>query len=340
MNPKITVLMAVYNGEKYLDEAIKSILNQTFTDFEFLIINDASTDNSYKIIQSYTDPHINFINNENNLGLSGSLNRGLDIAKGQYIARMDQDDISLPERLEKQVRFMEENPEIGICGSWVKFFGEMDFIAKYVEYHKELISNMFISSPFAHPSVIFRKELFNKFNLRYNPDFKTGEDYELWTRASKYIKFANIQKVLLNYRISPNQMTKSTDTLENANKIIWKMQLENLGMNFSEEELTFHQLLLSEKYIITKTEDFLKLSNDWINKIISASEEKQIYDKKILTRLFEQKFYVALKNILDFNLDFDILNIFKSTKQFKYLSLENKYRLLYRYFRQKIKGEK
>ena len=116
MNPKVTVLMPVYNCEKYLRESIESILNQTFKDFEFLIINDGSSDKSAEIVESYNDNRINFVQNEKNIGLAASLNRGLDIAKGEYIARMDADDISLPERLEKQVRFMETNPQIGICG--------------------------------------------------------------------------------------------------------------------------------------------------------------------------------------------------------------------------------
>ena len=119
---KATVLMPVYNAEKYVAEAIDSILNQTFNDFEFLIINDGSTDNSLDIIKSYDDPRITIINNETNLGLSHTLNKGIELARGEYIIRMDADDISLSIRLEKQIEFMDSNQHIGICGSWIQTF--------------------------------------------------------------------------------------------------------------------------------------------------------------------------------------------------------------------------
>ncbi|HKQ33129.1 MAG TPA: glycosyltransferase family A protein, partial [Thermodesulfobacteriota bacterium] len=118
MTPKVTVLMTVYNGEKFLNEAIDGILNQTFRDFEFLIINDGSTDGSREIIKSYKDPRINLVDNESNIGLTASLNRGLSLAGGEYIARQDADDISLPERLEKQISILERNPDIALLGSW------------------------------------------------------------------------------------------------------------------------------------------------------------------------------------------------------------------------------
>ena len=120
----VTVLMPVYNGEMYLREAIDSILHQTFTDFEFLIINDGSTDNSETIILSYDDSRIRYEKNDSNLKLIATLNKGIELAKGKYIVRMDADDISIPDRIEKQVAFLEKNPDVGICGSWFTAFGQ------------------------------------------------------------------------------------------------------------------------------------------------------------------------------------------------------------------------
>ncbi|HAS7841575.1 TPA: glycosyltransferase family 2 protein, partial [Vibrio cholerae] len=124
-SPKISVVMSVYNGEKYLGEAIDSILKQTFSDFEFIIINDGSTDKTLEIIKSYMkkDDRIVLVSRENK-GLIVSLNEGLDLAKGQYIARMDADDISIKSRFEKQIEFLDSNPDIGVCGTWVEVFGE------------------------------------------------------------------------------------------------------------------------------------------------------------------------------------------------------------------------
>ena len=123
-NPKVAVLMSVYNGEKYLREAINSILSQTFNDFEFLIINDGSTDGTADILKSYTDSRIKIINNEKNIGLTKSLNKGLKIAKGEYIARQDADDISMPERLKEEVAFLEIHKDYAVVGTFVKILNE------------------------------------------------------------------------------------------------------------------------------------------------------------------------------------------------------------------------
>jgi glycosyltransferase involved in cell wall biosynthesis len=122
--PKVSVVMSVYNGEKYLCEAIDSILNQTFENFEFLIVNDGSTDRTLEILQSYRDPRIKVINNERNIGLTASLNKGLKIAKGEYVARMDADDVSFPHRLEQQKAFLDRNPRVAMVGSWAEVIDE------------------------------------------------------------------------------------------------------------------------------------------------------------------------------------------------------------------------
>ena len=123
--PLVTILMPVHNGAEFLTEAIDSMLRQSLKDFEFLIVDDASTDSSASIVQGYSDPRIRLIQSPERLKLSGALNLGLDQAQGRYIARMDADDISLPKRLERQVKFLEENPDIGLCGSWIRYFGAL-----------------------------------------------------------------------------------------------------------------------------------------------------------------------------------------------------------------------
>src|SRR6185295_3491651 len=124
--PQVSVLMSVYNGEKYLKEAMESILNQSFPDFEFLIFNDSSTDSGREIILSFNDPRIVLVDNEKNIGLTKSLNKGLSLAKGKYIARMDADDISDAGRLNEQVNYMEKNSDVAVCGSWVQFLNESE----------------------------------------------------------------------------------------------------------------------------------------------------------------------------------------------------------------------
>ena len=160
--PKVTVLMSVYNGEKHLREAIDSILNQTFGDFEFLIINDGSTDRTADILQSYQDSRIKIIHNEKNIGLTKSLNKGLKLAKGEYLARMDADDISYPNRLEVQYEYMEKNPNVGIVGSWNDV---IDDIGNTIGFWKcnysseEIYYILNFRNCLTHCSVLFKKEL-------------------------------------------------------------------------------------------------------------------------------------------------------------------------------------
>ena len=196
--PKVTVLLPVYNAQKYVAEAIESILDQTFTDFEFIIINDGSTDGSAQIIECYKDPRIIFVNNPRNQGLVTVLNQGLDMAHGEYIARMDADDISLPNRLAQQVKFLDKHPKVGVLGTWFHIFGNIDRIEKNLKH--PMLKDMIHGSPVGHPTVMFRKALFDKYQLRYDPAYKHAEDYELWTRVINHTQIANLQEVLLKYR--------------------------------------------------------------------------------------------------------------------------------------------
>lgn len=203
-NCKVTVLMSVYNGEKYLKEAVDSILNQTFTDFEFLITNDASTDKSMEILRSYNDSRIKIVSNEKNLGLTKSLNKGLSLAKGEYIARMDADDISDPYRLEKQVYFLDMHPEIGILGTQYRLFDSNSRNSKIMVVPTcdvQIRWNLLFKCTFAHPTVMIRKNVLLVNKLKYDEAFFVAEDYELWTRLLKYTRGANLKECLLQYRI-------------------------------------------------------------------------------------------------------------------------------------------
>lgn len=291
--PRVTVLMPIYNGGKYLREAIDSILGQTYHDFEFVIIDDGSTDNSVEIIQSFKDERIRLILNEKNIGLPSTLNKGIDLSNGEYIVRMDQDDISLPTRLERQVRFMDNYPEVGVCGTWIKYIGIplrpwRSKINKYPLKHGEIKSRLLFNSVLAHPSVIMRSSLLEKFHLRYDPEHLYAEDWGLWQRCSFYFLLANIPEVLLLYRLSPGNMTNTgKDILYETSKRITRLNLQNLGLDFSPEELLissinpidcepeiliqFHSLLQrlqianSVKQIYSEPEFSMALSEEWFN---------------------------------------------------------------------------
>ncbi|MCP3761379.1 glycosyltransferase [Domibacillus sp. A3M-37] len=206
--PKVTVLMPVYNGELYLKEAIESILNQSFKDFEFLIINDGSTDSSEEIIKSYGDSRIRLVNNERNLRLIATLNKGLELARGEYIARMDCDDISHPKRLEKQVKKMNSDESIAICGTGFKVIGKHGLKPLILTDFKSIRNYLHIGNCIVHPSIMIRKSILRKNNYYYDPLYTHIEDYELFVRISKKYKIVNLNKNLLHYRLSPNGISR------------------------------------------------------------------------------------------------------------------------------------
>ena len=206
MSPKVTVLMPVYNGERFLREAIESILNQTFTDFEFLIIDDGSTDATGQILSEYAqrDERIRIVMNATNIGLTKSLNKGIDLAKGEYIARMDADDISVVERLEKQVRFMEANTDVGVCGTWGYIINEEHCITGELirATDAELVQALFLfGNELIHSSVIMKKTAVLHVG-RYNEDFERTQDFDLWQRCiAANIKIVNMPEYLIQLRI-------------------------------------------------------------------------------------------------------------------------------------------
>jgi len=211
VSPLISVVMPVYNAERYLDESIQSILNQTFKDFEFIIINDGSKDSSFILLKKYRnmDKRIIIINNKKNLGLHISLNKGLKIAKGKYIARMDADDISLKDRFRIQFDYMERNPEIFLIGGSAIIIDEngekMGSLLKG-DNSKKIRKKLLKSNPIIHPSIIFR----NTGEFFYRDKFVCSEDYDLYLRMiSKEKKLQNIKPFLLMYRISKDSFVST-----------------------------------------------------------------------------------------------------------------------------------
>ncbi len=266
--PLVSVVMPVYNGENYLNEAIDSILNQTYSDFEFIILNDGSTDRTEEIILSYKDPRIVYVKNPENLQIVRTLNRGIALAKGKYIARMDADDISLPVRFEKQLYFMENNPDVGVCGTWVKTFGE-NVNSQTWQYpvESEVIKvSLIFNSPFAHPSVFIRKSLFDLYS--YEESFTKAEDYYLWYQSKDFFNFANLPQVLLCYRIHPLQTgALFSDPQLVLSKKIRLMALNEIGIYPSPLEEHIHEAIIACGNV--DYDDAL----DWLLKINSKNLE-------------------------------------------------------------------
>ncbi len=206
-SPLISVVLPVYNAERYVFQAIESILNQTYKDFEFIIIDDGSTDHSVDIIRSFHDPRIIFFQNQDNRGLIYTLNRGIQSAKGKYIARMDADDISMAHRFQQQVSFLEMHPEIGVVGSGYLPIDENNIAVRppvYLsEYPLTVKWSILIGNPLAHPSTIYRTDLARQLG-GYDKHFTYAEDYEFWIRMAEITNICSIKDVLIRYRVRDN----------------------------------------------------------------------------------------------------------------------------------------
>lgn len=246
--PFISVILPVFNAESYIFDSINSILSQTYKDFELIIINDGSTDSSESIIQSFNDERIKYYRNDKNRGLIYTLNRGLTLANGEYIARMDADDICTPTRFEVQLSFLQDHVDIGVVGAEATIFqGQYkDYPQNKCGYfHKpktdeEIKAKLFVDNPIIHPTVLMRKEVLEKTN-GYNRNFYQVEDLALWIDLSQYTKFYNISRPLINYRISLGSETKlSQEDPEKRHESLKKVSLylfDTYDIKISEKEL-------------------------------------------------------------------------------------------------------
>ena len=212
MNPLVSVLMPVYNTAPYLREAMDSMLSQSFKDFELIVLNDCSPDNAEEILDIYDDPRIVRYKGEKNAGLSNVLNVGIEMARGKYIARMDSDDISLPQRLQVQVDYLDKHPEVDLVSVGMRLFGAKEGTwIREINPEKVKIEALF-HSPVLHASSVWRKDAFEKRGLRFRQEMVPAEDYDLWVRAMlRGLKLVNLPEVLYEYRIHEAPATVQTD---------------------------------------------------------------------------------------------------------------------------------
>lgn len=287
--PKLSVIMSTYNDSQYIRESIDSILDQTFRDFEFIIIDDASTDNTVEIIRSYTDDRIKLIINEENQGLTKNLNKALTYVTGEYIARMDGDDISLPERFAKQVAYLDNHKDVYLIGCAVKSFGASDLIWLLPDDSEELRVRMLIRPVFAHPSFMFRKKLIDE-GFRYDETFRTAQDYDFASRVAKVHKIGRVQDILMKYRVHDKQIssTSSINQLSNADRIRSRL-LQELGITLNKQQQAIYNAFVAEK-CPDSIETFLGAA-DLINELTIANNNSKVYYKKTLAKTLKKMLY-------------------------------------------------
>ena len=294
----VSVVMPIYNGEKYLPQAIESILAQTYTGFELIIVSEHGTNQaSQDIIAKYAkdDSRIVVVENESKLGIAASLNRGLRAAKGEYIARMDGDDISLPQRLEKQVEFMDANQNVAISCTRVSYIGEngrkLYYKDNLSEDPNQIKADLLFFCFIHHPSVMFRKSAIFEHDLLYDESYAAAEDHELWCRASRIVRIAAIPEVLLEYRWSRKSSYHTGGTvLENHSLMILRRSLNDLCIPINEDDLRYLQRTTCRESILSH-KSVEKNLNSYYNIISASNQALMIYDAKCLENTLNRRMY-------------------------------------------------
>ena len=304
--PFLSVIMGCYNSAATIAQAINSILLQTFVNFEFIIIDDCSTDDTVKIIEKYSDPRIILIKNNINQGLGYSLNLGVQLSRGKYIARMDADDLAYKNRFAKQINFMEKHPDIVCMGCAAKKIGNISFKNKVLSgyiippvTYEKIKAWLILGTPLLHPSVIFNKQLLQSYNINYDPKFRRGQDYELWSRLIWIGKIVNSRKILMEYRYSPSQASIKNRKEQIANsKIMYSRMLDKLlGKTISAEDLSTHTLFACCSCLTGS--EFEKVKT-WLIKLIPYIQSSEDYSAKEVKKVLSVRWAVVCRESKSF----------------------------------------
>jgi glycosyltransferase involved in cell wall biosynthesis len=305
IQPAISVLMPNYNNEPFLRDAIDSVLNQTFTDFIFIIIDDGSTDKSVDIIRSYSDKRILLIEKKNNSGIVDTLNIGLEQVTSKYFIRMDGDDISTVERFALLYQFMENNPDIGVCGSNIKIFGSISETWRYSSDKDKCKARLIFNNGVGHASTIVRTEVLKNNGITYSNKHPYMEDYELFSQLKRHTEFTNIDKELYQYRISDHNSTvKNNHTRLERYRDFYKYILNELSIEPTQENVETHLEFFLKPSISFPISTYKK----WLELLIIQNKKKRIYPGKaleeILTERWEHFFFktvpLPLHNVLTY----------------------------------------
>lgn len=303
-SPFVSVIMPAYNCEDTIKESIDSILLQSYDNFELIIINDGSIDNTLDVINSYNDDRIIVINNKVNQTIVPCLNKGLKNSKGKYIIRMDSDDICVETRFEKQVLFMEKNTDIGVCGSW----------AKKINYKNENVGNMIYNSEndvikfkmlhechLLHPSIIIRKSVLSQNNLSYNPKHYKSEDYDLFTRLIDHTKFSNIKEYLLKYRVTKTSLKRETSN--ELDEYYYKIKINifrKIGIELKKDQIDLYTSICNQNFLSEK-KLFLEAVK-LLENILNANKKSNYFPKSNFNNYLQTIFTSLCRNYKSTNL--------------------------------------
>jgi len=280
ISPLVSVIIPLYNAEKYIKQSIDSILDQTYKNIEIIVIDDGSSDRSEDIVRSINSDKIRFLKNEQNLGVSATRNKGIEIARGKYIALMDADDISECTRIEKQVRFLEKNSDFGLVSSHFESFreylvGTKKRVRKLPIDPEMIHANLLFSNAVCCPATMIRKDVLNKYQLQFDTSLRMAEDFDLWRRLSFVTKIGNIDEPLLCYRKHKSNSIKNRKALDRDFTKVVIRSFEHFGLNIND--------LFDEDYRLKDVKSFKKLYQ-FLEDILAENEHKKSYNQEYLKR--------------------------------------------------------
>jgi len=287
--PKVTVVIPVYNREKYLGFAVDSILSQTFPDFELLVIDDGSNDGSIALVRSYGDPRIRLVCNDTNLGVATTRNIGIEHARGEYLAFLDSDDWAFPERLAKQTAFLDSHPDYAAVGSWIEWMSEegspLGRIKRKPTSPEEISAWRLFQQGIENSASMARTAVLRAY--RHREEFEVSEDFDLWSRIAANHKLATLPEVLVRRRMHANQVTQEkADRAPERRLAIYAAQLRLLGVAFTDTDLNRHLLLRSmRKRGFRPDLNYLDWAETWLLRLQAANHLAGCYPEPAFSQL-------------------------------------------------------
>ena len=285
---KVTVLMTLYNKASYVAEAIQSILNNTFTDFELLVVDDASTDGGPDDVKSFSDTRIRLLESDVNTGRAAAANRGFDEARGEYVAVLDADDISHPERLAKQVAFMDTHPEVGACGSEFQILGGPERAPVRPATDRECRAFMLFGDPVHYQTSMLRRSVLEEHGLRCNAEWRLpGMDYIFILGIAPYAAYANLREPLLTYRMGENNMRHGRHPLEDRARLIQEV-FRTLDLPISDRELEL-QMALHDLFRAPFSAQRVAQLHAWISRLTTMNRERGLFPEDLFEAELERR---------------------------------------------------
>jgi glycosyltransferase involved in cell wall biosynthesis len=293
--PLVSVLLPFRNPGVYFAPAVESILCQTLSDFELLLLDDGSTDDSPNFAETVgaRDSRIRHIRAESSIGLSAQLNKGIELARGRYLARMDADDISMPQRFEKQVALLQREPSIGICGTIAQEFSDRGMGHRWIlpQLSDDVFCLMFLRCCFNHPSVMIRASCLLENGLRYDESYIVAQDYALWYQLLKLTGGYNIQEPLLHYRRFPEQLSQAASPRKLTEVEMLRRQIRHdLGISESEVHSRLHAAIASDRWL--DSEAWFNEATEWLNLVWQANLDTHLFPYEAFGRMLSEKLFL------------------------------------------------